>query len=119
MTTRIEIYGVNAYRALGGVLRDGYGRFVSQWDSDIWEFWGKLRRDQCSLGRDAQPPEVDAYILTREEACLLLGVTLSDNNTPCVLFIFFDGPDDDASPQRAVVVAETRLEAEAEDEDDA
>jgi len=105
---------VNAHRALGAVLRDGYGRFVYEWDSRVWHYWRHLEWDQRpSSELDTQPPEVDAYLLTPAEVCRL-GLRLAED-VPCVLFILFDGPGDEATPLWAAVVGEAYIDAEDED----
>jgi len=103
---------VNVTQAMN-LLNNGYGRLLFTWDDRVWEYWRHLCwniRSTSEAGGDS-PAEVDAYLLTPEEA-QMLGVDLPKDNIPCILFILYE-INVESYPLRAVVAGETRLKADS------
>jgi len=86
------------------LLRNGCGKRVAWWDDRVWQYWRELGWDQRPTSElDAQPPEVQAYVLNPFEVSLL-GVWAA-RPTSGVLFVFYD-------VRWAAVAADTPLEVD-------
>jgi len=101
-TERVSVHRVDVDHVMR-FINSGYGKLLFSWTDRVWHHWRMLGWDYRT-DRDTEPPDVDAYTLTPDEA-RLLGVIPQDDDSRCVLFIVYE-VQTESVPIRAAVVGE-------------